>query len=188
MSNKYGIPEKDERDIRARDGKCVYCRKEMVAPRDSARRKDWATIEHLNRLPPWDNPHTVAICCGSCNSSRRDTELLAWFKMRYCTASNINTKTVSAPVREYVGYIEDFLNRQNWIFAKTMPETPHYYVVRDSLPDDDKKRFDALDEYIKQNGYTAVFVSKEYYYLNVGDWKYWIIGTILNRALIKHEN
>ena len=33
------------------------------------------------------------------------------------------------------------LVKQNeWIFAKTMPEIPHYYIVRDNLSDDDKKR------------------------------------------------
>lgn len=29
MSNKYGIPEKDEKEIRVRDKACVYCHKEM---------------------------------------------------------------------------------------------------------------------------------------------------------------
>jgi hypothetical protein len=29
MSNKYGIPEKDEKEVRAKDKACVYCHKAM---------------------------------------------------------------------------------------------------------------------------------------------------------------
>lgn len=102
MSNKYNLPEKEIERIRKRDKKCVYCGKIMVNSRYSENRKDWATIEHLNHLPPWDNPSTVAICCGSCNSSRGDKKLLNWFKGEYCIKSNINKRTVAKPVKDYL--------------------------------------------------------------------------------------
>ena len=53
MSNKYGILEKDEKEIRARDKTCVYCHKTMKKwIKDS--RSDSATIEHLNNDGPFD--------------------------------------------------------------------------------------------------------------------------------------
>jgi hypothetical protein len=91
------------------------------------------------------------------------------------------------PVKEYIRYIENFINRCVWTFAKTMPQTPHHYVVRDNLSYDDKKMFDALGEYIKRNGYSASFASKRYDYLNTGGFKYWIIGNILNKAKISQK-
>jgi hypothetical protein len=69
--NIYGLPEDLLSLIRTRDSNCVYCRKAMVDPgTQNSTQRDWATIEHLNHLPPWNNPETVAFCCGSCNSSR----------------------------------------------------------------------------------------------------------------------
>ena len=102
MSNKYGIPEGELEKIRDRDLNCVYCHKVMDNSHVGVDRTDWATIEHLNHLPPWNNPTTVAICCGSCNSSRREKKLLEWFKSSYCIERNINEKTVAKIVREYI--------------------------------------------------------------------------------------
>ena len=84
LSNNYGLPEGELKNIRARDLKCVYCHKDMKKPNPSIRRQDWATIEHMNYLPPWNNPKTVAICCFSCNASRGKKKLEDWFKSKYC--------------------------------------------------------------------------------------------------------
>lgn len=183
MSNKYGISEKDEKEIRARDKTCVYCHKAMKEYSGiSGVSSDKATIEHLNNEGPFNEKSTMAICCGSCNSSRGNKELLDWFKTPYCIERNINKETVAEPVKEYIQYIENFIKQCTWTFAKTMPEIPHYYVVRDILSNDDKKTFDAFGEYIKRNGYSDSFASKRYDYLNAGVYKYWIIDNILNRA------
>lgn len=64
--------------------------------------RDKATIEHLNVAPPWNNPETVAICCGSCNSSRGNKQLADWFETSYCVERNINKGTVAGVVREYI--------------------------------------------------------------------------------------
>ena len=45
-----------------RDKACVYCHKTMIGHGANGQRGDWYSIEHLNYLPPWDNPKTVAIC------------------------------------------------------------------------------------------------------------------------------
>jgi len=104
MSNKYGIPEKELKQIRARDKTCVYCHKKMTNSKNGGWRGDWATIEHLNHLPPWNNPKTVVICCGSCNSSRGNKTLLDWFQTKYCLDRNrnININTVAKVVKDYI--------------------------------------------------------------------------------------
>ena len=185
MSNKYGISEEALERIRARDTACVYCRNPMTNPKSDARHGKHATIEHLNYLPPWNNPITVAICCGSCNSSRGKKKLLDWFRTPYCIEKNINEKTVAEPVNEYIHYVERFIDQCNWTFAKTMPDIPHEYTVRDTLSVDNKKVFDALnDGYIRKYGSTAPFGTRNYTYLTLGNHKYWIIENILNRAKI----
>lgn len=109
MLNKYGLPEKDLNEIINRDKVCVYCHKKMTSHDTTGKRGDWWTIEHLNYLPPWNNSHTVAICCWSCNSSRGQLKIRDWFKTRYCIAKNINESTVSAVVKEYVIAIESLI-------------------------------------------------------------------------------
>lgn len=102
MSNKYGLPEDELEKTQMRDKVCVYCHKAMWQPSGNVSRKDWATIEHLNYQPPWNNPKTVAICCGSCNSSRGIKKLKDWFKSDYCVERGINIKTVAKPVKDYL--------------------------------------------------------------------------------------
>lgn len=102
MSNKYDISKEDEKEIRARDKTCAYCHREMKAFTTKGSRKDSATIEHLNNDGPFNNKFNLAICCGSCNSSRGDKDLLAWFKTSYCIEKNINKDTVAEPVKEYI--------------------------------------------------------------------------------------
>jgi len=63
-----------------------------------------------------------------------------------------------------------------------MTEIPHYYIVRDLLSQSDKEIFDEFDLFIKKNGYTKEFYSKQYTYFNIGKLKYWVIENILNRA------
>ena len=79
----------------------------MESHSERSKRTDWFTIEHLNYLPPWNNPETVTICCWSCNSSRGNKKIRDWFKSSYCISKNINEKTVAKPVQEYIQNIED---------------------------------------------------------------------------------
>jgi len=76
------------------------------------------------------------------------------------------------------------IERNEWIFAKTMPEMPHHYIVRDNLADEDQKLFDEFKLFIKENGHAEKFYTKEYQYFNIDGYKYWIIENILNREKI----
>lgn len=208
MFNQHGIPEEELKKIKVRDTKCVYCHKAMKEyGHVKGTPGDKATIEHLNNHPPffWNkliifDPSVVAICCGSCNSSRGPKELLDWFKEQYCLDRNINEKTVEEPVRKFIrmkrylniftinqlsNQLRQFLENSDWIFAKTMPEIPHKYIVRDSLSKKDKEIFDGFDVFIKKNGYPKKFFTKQYIYFDIGNYKYWVIGNILNRDKLK---
>src|SRR5262245_29434603 len=100
--NNYGIPEDAERAIRSAHGRCVYCRKKMIQTKSDGWRGDWATLEHLNFMPPWNAPSTVVMCCWSCNSSRGAKPLLAWFETPYCRENDISIGTVHKKVKAYI--------------------------------------------------------------------------------------
>ncbi len=113
MSNKFRIPEDVEAEIRNRDTKCVYCNNPMIYPWQSSNRKHSATIEHLREVKPfyWTEKglrtglekEDLAICCGSCNSSRGKKKLWDWLqKSSYCKENGINENTVADPVKEYL--------------------------------------------------------------------------------------
>ncbi len=107
MKNNYGLPKDKLKSIFDRDKVCVYCHKQMKEHLKFNNRSDWYTIEHLNYLPPWNNPETVTICCWSCNSSRGNKKIRDWFKTTYCVDRNIKEKTVSKQVQKYLIEVED---------------------------------------------------------------------------------
>lgn len=74
-----------------------------------------------------------------------------------------------------------FIDKQHWIFAKSMPEIPHWYVVREHLSGDDLKTFGEFAAFIRKNGYTKLFYSKPFTYFEIGEYKYWLDENILNR-------
>lgn len=86
--------------------------------------------------------------------------------------------------------IQDFIARQKWVFAKTMPQHPHEYVVKKNLSFFNQRLFEQITSYIRLYGrderYLGTHPVRQYLYL--GEWKYWTMGapvlqtTILNRA------
>jgi hypothetical protein len=101
MSNTYGISKQDEREIRARDKTCVYCRI-LMKQHPHGMGPSGATIEHFNNDGPFEKKHNVAICCRRCNSSKGTQKLSVWFKTPYCYERKINAKTVSKPVKKFM--------------------------------------------------------------------------------------
>lgn len=76
---------------------------------------------------------------------------------------------------------KSFINSADWKFAKTMSEIPHEYIVIDDYP----KKSKEIAEFIKligTNGYEKKFYGKKYRYLNIDNYKYWLIENIINRA------
>lgn len=107
MRNNYGLPKDKLQKIFERYKMCVYCQKKMKNHTKDNIRSDWYTIEHLNYLPPWNNPKSVVICCWSCNSSRGNKKLREWFETSYCLNNNVNISTVTKEVKNYIINVED---------------------------------------------------------------------------------
>lgn len=82
--------------------------------------------------------------------------------------------------------ITSFIEGQTWVFAKTMPEAPHAYVVKSRCTD--PTVFEALVLHIRRHGYTQMFFGRQYTYF---DWKtadgehqYWTMGAPLEQTII----
>jgi hypothetical protein len=84
-----------------------------------------------------------------------------------------------------------FIERHPWTFAKTMPENPHEYIVRDNVQDD--AGFDAMIRHIRQHGQPKVWRKRVFLYWEHGGRVYWTMGwpltqtIIINRAELRHH-
>ncbi len=113
MKTNYGIPQEKLDEVEKRDTDCVYCHKKY----NLRNKGDSKSIEHLNHIQEVDSvgkfiyegkpiSTIIAICCGSCNSSRGAKSLLSWFKEPYCIKNNINENTVAEVVKKYIDKYE----------------------------------------------------------------------------------
>jgi hypothetical protein len=83
--------------------------------------------------------------------------------------------------------LRDFVERNRWTYAKTMPKHPHEYVLlKNSSSEDGFFRFVMT---IRRYGYDEYFYTKRIRYLDVDGRRYWTMGDllettwVLNRAL-----
>lgn len=82
----------------------------------------------------------------------------------------------------------DFIDAHDWRYAKSMPQMPHAYVVREKCRSDDE--FVRAVTFIRKHGYPKKFFRQTYVYFDNAPFTYWTMGaplnitTILNRALI----
>ncbi|MDO8513480.1 MAG: hypothetical protein Q7S37_03180 [bacterium] len=70
--------------------------------------------------------------------------------------------------------IKNFIDTVLWTFAKSMPEIPHEYIVTDNYPEK-LEEINAFIAEIEKNGYTKSFYGKEYKYLEIDGYKYWVM-------------
>ena len=81
--------------------------------------------------------------------------------------------------------LRDFIKSSKWTYAKTMPEWPHEYIVRENV---DENLFVQLVNHIRTNGYEGNFYNKKITYYDLGGLVYWTMGepidktTIINRC------
>lgn len=93
-----------------------------------------------------------------------------------------------------VDYIAlDFLGNtfaeKKWIFAKSMPTSPHWYTLRKEWGDDNQ--FNDCVTYMRHNSYVEYFHKKPFQMININGMKYWTMGaavesTILINRTFKH--
>jgi ubiquinone/menaquinone biosynthesis C-methylase UbiE len=76
---------------------------------------------------------------------------------------------------------------QKWIFAKTMPQNPHHYALRENFYDD--ALFDATVAKMREYSYVGRFGGRQYQYFNINENFYWTMGEpipttiLINRKL-----
>lgn len=86
--------------------------------------------------------------------------------------------------------INSFIASSRWIFAKTMPQWPHWYVLKKEV---DPKVFEDFVMYIRKYGREGFFYKKRLIYLHIDGYKYWSMGAplgdtiLINRAEIEKE-
>ena len=74
-----------------------------------------------------------------------------------------------------------FVDAQDWTFAKTMPEWPHEYIVRDRV---DQALFERLVVHIRTDGYEGRFYEKAITYYEEAGLVYWTMGAPLPETII----
>ena len=81
--------------------------------------------------------------------------------------------------------LREFVDSEEWTFAKTMPEWPHEYLVRDRV---DTQLFEALVRHIFEHGEEGRFYRRVLIYFAEDGLLYWTMGgpveeeTIINRC------
>ena len=81
-----------------------------------------------------------------------------------------------------------FVEDQHWTFAKTMPQWPHEYIVRDCV---DPELFERLVLHIRTQGHDGRFYGRTLTYYEEDALTYWTMGapvaetTIVNRCRSK---
>jgi len=91
-------------------------------------------------------------------------------------------------MRDFVPFpaeLREFVGTSRWTFAKTMPEWPHEYIVRDRV---DPALFEALVRHIREHGFDGRFYDRILTYFAEDGLLYWTMGnpveetTIVNRC------
>ena len=78
-----------------------------------------------------------------------------------------------------------FVDEERWTYAKTMPDWPHEYLVRERV---DRDLFEGTVKHIRANGYEGRFYQKKITYYEEAGLVYWTMGapleetTIINRC------
>ena len=77
----------------------------------------------------------------------------------------------------------------DWTFAKTMPQNPHWYTLRENWCTDE---FAEVVEFIRAHSYTEYFYKKPFKMFLLNGFKYWTMGApvdqtiLINRAVQKN--
>jgi hypothetical protein len=72
-----------------------------------------------------------------------------------------------------------YIEAQLWVFASTMPEQPHFYVVLQRSTD--RAEHMVFLRWIRRTGERKTFAGQAYRYATVDGWRYWSVGTVINR-------
>jgi hypothetical protein len=74
----------------------------------------------------------------------------------------------------------EILSKQQWIFARTMPQNPHWYCLRKNFANDED--FVYCARYIRENGIKEKYNRREYTLFYMNGYKYWTMGCPLHNC------
>lgn len=74
------------------------------------------------------------------------------------------------------------LERQDWIFAKTMPTNPHWYTLRRKWHD--HQGFNQVVSFIREYGYDEMYQGKQYRVCAINGFKYWTMGAPISETIL----
>ena len=84
-------------------------------------------------------------------------------------------------MQPYSKRIKKFIDNVNWAFAKTMPEWPHEYIVKNKV---DQRLFIETVRHIREFGYKNYFYDKPLTYFEEDSLIYWTMGAPINETTI----
>ena len=71
---------------------------------------------------------------------------------------------------------------QEWIYARTMPDDPHWYTLRKRWKRDED--FAWTVETICRYGYEGIYEGWPYTVLNIDDMRYWTMGASVEETIL----
>ena len=77
--------------------------------------------------------------------------------------------------------LTEFVNNEKWTYAKTMPEWPHEYIVRERV---DEQLFVETVLHIRKFGYEGKFYSRTIIYFDQDGFTYWTMGAPVEETII----
>src|SRR5215211_7630842 len=83
------------------------------------------------------------------------------------------------PSKSQIARARKYIDSMEWKFAKSMPQWPHWYVLREY---GSTREFHFVERLIEKFGYADEWGTRTDSYLVIGKFKYWVIDNVLNRA------
>lgn len=75
----------------------------------------------------------------------------------------------------------EFVNKFEWIFAKTYAQTaPHEYIVLNKIGNEYKDEFITIAQFIRDKGFKAMYYKREGYYYKLDENYYWTMDDDIN--------
>ena len=77
--------------------------------------------------------------------------------------------------------VRRFTAAARWIFARTMPDSPHWYTLRKESP---APAFEAFVMFIREHGYISEYGGRSYIKLDIDGWSYWTMGAAVEDTIL----
>ena len=100
MANNWNIPKELEKEVRARDTVCVYCRCTFTPTKIS--KKTAVSWEHIINDAKIITKENIALCCCGCNASKGQKPLSIWLQSKYCLERGISADKVAPIIQEAI--------------------------------------------------------------------------------------